>query len=103
MLTPSGRDGGRGAVIVGMGVDVTPISRVARLLADHPSRLERVFTLRERGFCDAVAGRRQARYAAAFAAKEAVMKAPGAGWRSDTRSAEIGPPTHLRDRQIPAR
>ena len=75
---------------MGIGVDVAPFARVARLIEDHEARLSRVFTPRERAFCDAVAGqRRVARYAAAFAAKEAVMKALGTGWRSDVEWRDI--------------
>ena len=63
---------------------MTPIARVGKLVGDHAGALERIFTPGERGFCDAVGGRRRdARYAAAFAAKEAVMKALGTGWRAD--------------------
>jgi holo-[acyl-carrier protein] synthase len=78
------------AIIVGLGVDVTPIARVGRLVGDHSAALERIFTPGERGFCDAVQGRRRhARYAAAFAAKEAVMKALGTGWRADVAWSDI--------------
>jgi holo-[acyl-carrier protein] synthase len=78
------------AIIVGTGVDVTPIARVGRLVGDHSGTLARIFTPGERGFCDAVQGRRRdARYAAAFAAKEAVMKALGTGWRSDVAWSDI--------------
>jgi holo-[acyl-carrier protein] synthase len=78
------------AIIVGLGVDVTPIARVGKLVGDHSSALERIFTPEERGFCEAVQGRRRdARYAAAFAAKEAVMKALGTGWRADVAWSDI--------------
>ena len=78
------------ATIVGLGIDVTPIARVGRLVGDHAAALARIFTPGERGFCDAVQGRRRdARYAAAFAAKEAVMKALGTGWRADVEWSEI--------------
>jgi holo-[acyl-carrier protein] synthase len=78
------------AVIVGTGVDVTPIARVARLVRDHAADLARIFTSGERGFCDAALGRRRdGRYAAAFAAKEAVMKALGTGWRADIEWSDI--------------
>jgi holo-[acyl-carrier protein] synthase len=77
-------------LIVGTGVDVTPIARVGRLVRDHSTALPRVFTLGERGFCDLARGRRRdARYAAAFAAKEAVMKALGTGWRADIEWSDI--------------
>ncbi|HWK09648.1 MAG TPA: 4'-phosphopantetheinyl transferase superfamily protein [Vicinamibacterales bacterium] len=76
--------------IGGIGIDVAPFARMARWIADHEARLSRVFTMGERAFCDAASGdRRVARYAAAFAAKEAVMKALGTGWRSDVEWREI--------------
>jgi holo-[acyl-carrier protein] synthase len=76
--------------VAGIGIDVADIARVARFLSDHPARLEHVFTVAERAFCEAAAGRRRsARYAAAFSAKEAVMKALGTGWRSDAAWSEI--------------
>jgi holo-[acyl-carrier protein] synthase len=74
-------------VILGLGMDVVEIGRIARIL-DGPPRLAerflaRVFTPAERAACD---GRRDraAAYAARFAAKEAGYKAlavaPGAHW-----------------------
>jgi holo-[acyl-carrier protein] synthase len=68
-------------VILGLGMDVVEIARIARLLAGDPARAERFlarcFTRAERGFCDARRDR-AARYAARFAAKEAAVKALGA-------------------------
>jgi len=76
--------------IAGIGVDVVPFARIERLISEHEARLSRVFTVRERTFCDGAAGaRRIARYAAAFAAKEAVMKSLGTGWRSDVEWCDI--------------
>jgi holo-[acyl-carrier protein] synthase len=78
------------SAILGLGVDVVPIARVGRLVRDHSAALSRIFTSDERRFCDAVHGRRrEARYAAAFAAKEAVMKALGTGWRADVEWSDI--------------
>jgi holo-[acyl-carrier protein] synthase len=68
-------------VILGLGLDVVEIARIARILEGPPARVERflarVFTAAERGYCD---GRqdRAGRYAARFAAKEAAVKALGA-------------------------
>ena len=77
-------------MIAGAGVDVAPIGRVARLVREHHADLERIFTLRERQHCEAArpAGR-EGRYAAAFAAKEAVFKALGTGWRSDLEWSDV--------------
>jgi holo-[acyl-carrier protein] synthase len=70
-------------LVVGHGVDLTDIARIERMLADHGDRFrERVFTALERAYADAGGSRAAERYAARFAAKEAVMKALGTGWRS---------------------
>ena len=75
---------------MGTGVDVAPVSRVARLVRDHAGQLDRIFTDRERAYCEAgPTRRRDARYAAVFAAKEAVVKALGTGWRSDIEFSDI--------------
>ncbi len=66
-------------MIVGIGMDVVEVARVARLLeqASAGRFLARCFTPSEQAYCDAH-GDRATRYAARFAAKEAVMKALGA-------------------------
>jgi holo-[acyl-carrier protein] synthase len=62
-------------VIVGVGVDLTPIERMARAMNSHPGRLEaRLFTDGERAYCRAKADPMQ-HFAARFAAKEAILKA----------------------------
>jgi len=74
-------------VILGLGIDVVDIARIARILDGPPARAERFlarcFTGEERAFCDAVHDR-AARYAVRFAAKEAASKAlgapPGIAW-----------------------
>jgi holo-[acyl-carrier protein] synthase len=77
-------------MIRGAGVDVAPIARVARLVRDHETDLDRIFTERERRHCDdARPAARDGRYAAAFAAKEAVFKALGTGWRSDLEWSDV--------------
>lgn len=65
--------------IVGHGIDLVEVERIAAMLADHGDRfLERCFTPGERAH-----GRDSKRYvehlAARFAAKEAAMKAIGTG------------------------
>ncbi len=67
-------------MIVGVGVDVVEIARVARALQRHPRFAERVFTKAER---DASARRgvgAAAYLAKRWAAKEAVSKALGVGF-----------------------
>ena len=69
-------------LVMGHGVDLTDIARIERMLADHGDRFrERVFTALERAYADAGGSRAAERYAARFAAKEAVMKALGTGVR----------------------
>ena len=77
-------------MIAGTGVDVAPIARVARLVRDHQADLDRIFTEHERRHCErARPAARGGRYAAAFAAKEAVFKALGTGWRSDLEWSDV--------------
>lgn len=69
-------------MILGLGIDVVEVARIARLVgaeggAGKAERfLARCFTDGERRFCDARADRAAA-YAARFAAKEALSKALG--------------------------
>src|SRR5262249_46981257 len=68
-------DAARAAMIVGVGVDLEGISRMAQALAKHQGALERrLFTDRERAYCNAKANAAQ-HFAARFAAKEALLKA----------------------------
>jgi holo-[acyl-carrier protein] synthase len=64
-------------VIVGIGVDVVDLDRFAATLRRQPSIATRVFSEGERAYCDAAKAERVRveRYAARFAAKEAVSKA----------------------------
>jgi holo-[acyl-carrier protein] synthase len=64
-------------VIVGLGVDLVPISRMAELLSRYGERIERkLFTPDEIAYARARAHVPQ-HYAARFAAKEAALKALG--------------------------
>ncbi len=67
--------------IVGHGIDIVKVSRVAEMLAEHGERfLTRCFTAGERTY--SMRGPRAAEHLAVrFAAKEAVLKAIGTGWR----------------------
>lgn len=68
-------------MIVGSGIDIVEIGRLARALERRGDRLRaRLFTARERADCE----RRRdplPHFALRFAAKEAGMKAIGTGWR----------------------
>jgi len=70
------------AMIIGHGIDLCGVARIRRMIDDHGDRfLERTYTeaevacarRRKKGFEETLAGR--------FAAKEAVMKVLGTGWR----------------------
>ncbi len=68
-------------MILGIGVDLCEVSRVARLLEKDRERfLRRVFLQEEAVYCDA-RKRPAIHYAARLAAKEAFLKAVGTGWR----------------------
>jgi holo-[acyl-carrier protein] synthase len=62
--------------IVGVGVDVVEVGRVERLLRDHPTFRDRVFTDEERRYCDGKF-RPEECFAARWAAREAARKALG--------------------------
>lgn len=67
--------------ILGHGIDLVDTPRIERLLGEHEQRfLDRVFTQGERAYCECGGKLRVQRYAARFAAKEAVLKVLGTGW-----------------------
>lgn len=66
-------------VVVGVGVDLCGVDRMAEALARTPGFAARVFTEAERAYCDRRRRNPAERYAARFAAKEAVLKAMGLG------------------------
>lgn len=65
--------------LIGIGVDIVSLPRVARFLKDHSDRLDRIFTVRERKL---LAGRRSRvePVARLLSAKEAIFKALGGSW-----------------------
>jgi holo-[acyl-carrier protein] synthase len=76
-------------MIVGTGIDIAEVPRIAESIARFGERfLHRVFTEGERKYCDSKANRVE-RYAARFAAKEAAMKALGTGWNHGVRWRDI--------------
>jgi len=77
-------------MLIGHGIDLCGVGRIRRMIADHGDRfLARTYTeaevayarRRKKGFEETLAGR--------FAAKEAVMKALGTGWRDGVEFAGI--------------
>ena len=67
--------------IIAHGIDLVDFPRIEELIERHGSRfLDRVFTPREQTAADSVRNRIE-KLAGRFAAKEAVLKLIGTGWR----------------------
>ncbi len=76
-------------MIVGTGVDITDVRRVAAAIQRFGKRfLERVFTEAEIRYCQSRRNSAE-RFAARFAAKEAALKALGTGWRQGIAWKEV--------------
>ena len=76
-------------MIVGTGIDITEVPRIAESIQRFGDRfLRRVYTEGEMKYCDSKANRME-RYTARFAAKEAAMKALGTGWSHGVRWRDI--------------
>ncbi len=72
------------------GVDIVDIDRIAGLVQSHGERfVTRVFTDAERCYAESSPPGRLERYAARFAAKEAVFKALGCGWAGGTAWTDV--------------
>ncbi len=76
--------------ILAHGIDLVEVARIAKMLADHPERFrDRVFTPDEIAYCESSRKRAAEHFAARFAAKEAVLKALGTGWRDGIAWTDI--------------
>ena len=76
--------------IVGHGIDIVETARIKKLVEDHGERfLERVFTPLERQYCARNSKRQFEHLAGRFAAKEAVLKVLGTGWRGGIAWTDI--------------
>src|SRR5215813_632875 len=76
-------------MILGTGIDITEVRRVAESISRFGDRfLQRIYTEGEICYCESKANRVE-RYAARFAAKEAAMKALGTGWSRGIRWRDI--------------
>ena len=78
-------------MIVGTGIDIVEVPRVAAAIARFGERfLRRIFTDSEIRYCQSKHNSVE-RFAARFAAKEAALKALGTGWRGVSwREVEVG-------------
>ena len=76
--------------VVGHGIDMVELNRVADLLEKHGERfIDRCFTEGEQAYAATSDKRRTEIFAARFAAKEAVLKAIGTGWRDGIAWTDI--------------
>ena len=67
-------------MITGLGVDIVEIDRMREALERRPKMKERLFSDDERAYCDSK-NKPEIHYAMRFAAKEAVLKALGTGFK----------------------
>lgn len=84
-------------MIIGIGCDIIEIARVKKALAREAFR-KKVFSVNEIEYCLSRGEQQYASFAARFAAKEAVVKALGTGFRGgsmteiEVRNNELGKP-----------
>lgn len=86
--------------VLGLGVDIVEIDRMAAALERHPRMKERVFSEEERRYCEK-RSRPEVHYALRFAAKEAVLKALGTGF-SGMRFNDVEVVREVSGRPVPA-
>lgn len=89
-------------MIVSIGTDIVEVYRIAETIERTPRFVERVYTERERAYCNAKGAAAAQSYAARFAAKEAFLKALKTGWRGkvtwhdmEILNDELGVPTMI--------
>jgi holo-[acyl-carrier protein] synthase len=75
-------------MILGTGIDIIDVERIAQRVGKDSGFRELVFSKTEMEYCETKASRFE-HYAARFAAKEAFLKAVGRGWDSGLLLNEI--------------
>ena len=76
--------------ILGHGIDIVETGRIRKLIEQHGAHfLDRVFTQSEQDYCNMSKKRTLEHYAGRFAAKEAVLKVLGTGWRGGIAWTDI--------------
>ena len=76
--------------ILGHGIDIVETSRIRQLVENHGRHfLDRVFTSREQEYCELNRKRYFEHLAGRFAAKEAVLKVLGTGWRGGSAWTDV--------------
>jgi len=77
-------------MLVGHGIDIVEVARIQKVLDDHGRRfLDRCFTQQEQQHCAKQIKRHIEHLAGRFAAKEAVLKVLGTGWRGKIAWTDI--------------
>jgi len=76
--------------LLGHGIDIVETARIRRLVEEHANHfLDRVFTPTEQRYCAANPKRYFEHLSGRFAAKEAVLKVLGTGWRGGIAWTDI--------------
>jgi holo-[acyl-carrier protein] synthase len=75
-------------MVVGIGLDIVEVARIAKALRGSKSIAERVFTSEEIQYCSQHKNKYQ-HFAGRFAAKEAALKALGTGWQAGIRWRDV--------------
>ena len=75
-------------MIFGIGTDIIDVKRVEKMVTRGKQYLETIFTEKEMEYCEAKA-RKSEHYAARYAAKEAILKALGTGWRGGLAYSDV--------------
>lgn len=75
-------------MILGIGTDLFEVSRMKKTMEKDPSFIESIFTESEIQYCNP-RKRREQNFAARYAAKEALLKALGTGWRDGIKFTDI--------------
>ena len=76
--------------ILGHGIDIVETSRIQRLVEQHGQHfLDRCFTAGEQAYCALNPKRYYEHLSGRFAAKEAVLKVLGTGWRGGIAWTDI--------------
>ena len=77
-------------MVIGTGIDIIELDRIAKLIDVQPKFLDRILTGREREKAEQLRGQRRTEFVAGrFAAKEAYAKAVGTGFGRDLSFLDI--------------
>ena len=75
-------------MILGIGTDLFEVERMKKTIEKQPSFIDGIFTIGEINYCNQFKNKVE-RYAARYAAKEALLKALGTGWRDGITFLDI--------------